>query len=236
MESVLVLGFLLGIKHAVEADHVAAIASLATRSVSAGATMQLGVIWGLGHTLTLFLFGGLVLVLDSIIPELLAQGLEVAVGFMLLFLGGDVIRRVIREKIHFHKHSHEQTTHFHAHSHAGGDHSCDSHHHQHAKRGPIRALLVGMMHGMAGSAALILLVLQTVDSLWTGLFYIAIFGCGSILGMGLMAGVISLPMGYSGRSLTWLHSSLTTVVGLVTIIVGGFMVYDQGFQGEYPLF
>ena len=236
MESVLVLGFLLGIKHAVEADHVAAIASLATRSVSASATMQLGVIWGLGHTLTLFLFGSLVLMLDSIIPELLAQGLEVAVGFMLLFLGGDVIRRVIREKIHFHKHCHEQTTHFHAHSHAGGDHSCDPHHHRHDKRGPIRALLVGMMHGMAGSAALILLVLQTVDSLWTGLFYIAIFGCGSILGMGLMAGVISLPMGYSGRSLTWLHSSLTTVVGLVTIIVGGFMVYDQGFQGEFPLF
>ena len=108
MISILLLGLLLGMKHAIEADHVAALATLATRSQSLAQTVKLGAVWGLGHTLTLLLFGGLVLALDLVMPERLAQALEFAVGIMLVLLGLDVLRRISRERVHFHIHRHAE--------------------------------------------------------------------------------------------------------------------------------
>lgn len=232
MLSVLALGFLIGLQHAMEADHLAAVASLATRSRSLLDTARQGAVWGLGHTLTLFAFGGAVLLADALVPEKLAAGLEFAVGVMLIGLGGDVLRRVIRERVHFHAHRHGSTEHFHAHSHAGaGDHGNDPHRHSHRKRLPLRALFVGMMHGMAGSAALILLALQTVASPLEGLLYIAVFGFGSIVGMAIVGAVISLPLRYSPRGLTWAHNGLKSLVGLFTIALGGYIVYGIGTGG-----
>lgn len=232
MLTILFLGFLVGFQHAFEADHLAAVASLATRSRSLLDTARQGAVWGLGHTLTLFLFGGAVLVTDHLVPEKLASGLELAVGVMLVLLGADVLRRVIRDRVHFHAHTHASTAHFHAHSHPGTrDHQTDPHRHSHRKELPLRALLVGMTHGMAGSAALIVLALGTVRSPWQGLAYIAIFGFGSIVGMALVGAAISLPLRYSPRGLTWLHNGLTAAVGVVTIGLGSYVIYQIGGPG-----
>ena len=224
--SVIFLGFLIGMQHAMEADHVAAVASLATRSRSLGQTARQGAAWGAGHALTLFLFGGLVLVMDTLIPEQLAQGLELAVGFMLILLGLDVLRRLLQERIHFHQHKHGATVHFHAHSHQSRQaHADDPHQHEHLQGFPLRALLVGMMHGMAGSAALIILTLNSVTSITQGIVYIALFGVGSIFGMALLAAVISLPLRFSNRSFTWAHNGLKAAVGIITIGLGATLIY-----------
>ena len=233
--SLLLLGFLLGMRHALETDHMAAVASLATGSTSVTDTVRQGTAWGMGHTLTLFIFGSMVLLVDSVIPQRLAQGLEFAVGVMLVLLGIDVLRRVIRERIHFHVHRHDNgTRHVHAHSHAGEDGHPAIHRHHHPARVafPLRALFVGLMHGMAGSAALILLTLQTVDSAWAGMFYIALFGIGSIAGMAVLSIVIALPLRYSASGLTSLHNTLQVVIGTGTMIIGGMMVYETGIVGR----
>ena len=173
MLSLLFIGFLIGMRHALEADHVAAVASLATTSHSLGDAIKQGAVWGLGHTITLFLFGSIVILSDSIIPDRIATGLEFAVGAMLVVLGIDVMRRLRRDKVHFHSHRHDNgIKHFHAHKHTDETHHTPgNHHHKHSKLFPRRALFIGFMHGMAGSATLIMLTLQTVNSLATGLLY-----------------------------------------------------------------
>ena len=228
--SVIFLGFLIGMQHAMEADHVAAVASLASRNRSLGETARQGAVWGLGHALTLFLFGGLVLVMDAMVPTRFAQMLELAVGMMLVLLGLDVLRRLMRERVHFHLHRHGETVHFHAHSHQSSQpHDADSsHQHEHPKAFPLRALFVGMTHGMAGSAALIILALDSVHSPAEGILYIALFGFGSILGMAILATAISLPLRYTSRSFTWAHNGLKAAVGLVTIGLGSMLIYQIG--------
>ena len=117
-----------------------------------------GLTWGLGHTLTLFAFAGAAILLGHAIPESFARPIETAVGVMLIGLGAHVLWRLWRDRVHFHKHGHgDGTVHFHAHSHAGetAPHVRTAHAHEHGFRW--RTLLVGLMHGMAGSAALLVL-------------------------------------------------------------------------------
>lgn len=229
MSAILILGFLLGMRHAMEADHVAAVASLSTRSATIGQTVFQGVAWGLGHTLTLFLASSVVLFLDAVIPAMVAQGLEAAVGVMLIILGADVLRRLWQSRVHFHVHRHpDGTVHFHAHSHAGETRHDPLHHeHMHRPAFPVRALCVGMVHGMAGSAALILLTLETMTSPSTGLVYVALFGLGSIGGMALLSAVIALPL-RTARGYGWLHNGLQGAVGIVTMVVGTLLMYENG--------
>jgi ABC-type nickel/cobalt efflux system permease component RcnA len=166
-----------------------------------------------------------VLLIDGIIGEQVSLLLESAVGAMLILLGADVLLRLWRKRVHFHVHSHDTETHFHAHSHATGRrHEADPHHHRHAQKLPLRSLIVGMVHGMAGSAALIVFALGSVQSLWEGLAYIAIFGVGSIFGMTVLAVIISLPLRWSARSLTWAHNGLTAVLGVFTLGLGVLML------------
>jgi ABC-type nickel/cobalt efflux system permease component RcnA len=234
MSFLLLLGFLIGMRHALEADHVAAVASLASKTISVGSAVKQGAAWGLGHTITLFLFSTIVIMTDSIVPEKFANGLEFIVGIMLIFLGGDVIRRLIRDKIHFHSHQHDnEVTHFHAHKHANNrtnnqTHSDSAHRHEHASGFPIRALYVGLMHGMAGSAALIILTLQSVDSVATGLFYILMFGIGSIVGMAALSVIIAIPLHHSAKGLTWINNGFQVVIGITTIALGSTLIYDIG--------
>lgn len=230
MTAVLLLGFLIGMRHAVEADHVAAVASLVTRSHSFAESIRMGSVWGIGHTLTLFLFGSMVVLMDEMIPERLAMQLEFAVGIMLVVLGVDVIRRVIRERIHFHVHQHgDGVRHFHAHSHVGEkEHESSKHDHEHPRKFPLRALFIGMMHGMAGTAALIVLTLQAVPSPVDGLIYILIFGLGSVVGMALLSAIIMVPIYHSSRRLTWMYNSLQTTVGIGTLLLGSYVVFDLG--------
>jgi ABC-type nickel/cobalt efflux system permease component RcnA len=233
--SLLSLGFMLGMRHALETDHVAAMASLVTRSGSMGDSIRQGAVWGAGHTLTLFVFGSVVLLLDTVMPEKLAQGLEFMVGLMLVGLGIDVLRRLQRDRIHIHLHRHaDGQRHFHAHSHAGErGHAAVHHHHHQDNRGrfPLRALFVGIMHGMAGSSILILLTLQSVHSPLTGMVYILLFGVGSIAGMAILSAIIAVPLRYSITGLHRVHNGLRALVGVATLSVGGMMLYDIGITG-----
>jgi ABC-type nickel/cobalt efflux system permease component RcnA len=214
-------GFLLGMRHAVEADHVAALASLSTRPTSWVQAARIGAVWGLGHTLTLFIVSTIVLMADTVVPERIAWGLELAVGFMLVGLGLDVLRRLLRDRVHFHAHAHDDgTTHFHAHSHADQD----SHGHSHGFPG--RALIVGLMHGMAGSAALVLLAITKAPSVAMGLVYVGVFGFGSILGMALLSVAISLPLRHSARSMNRFHNGLQGLIGTATVLIGFSLIFE----------
>jgi ABC-type nickel/cobalt efflux system permease component RcnA len=230
MISLLMLGFLLGMRHALEADHIAAVATLATRTNTIGQAIGQGAVWGLGHTLTLFMFGSMVIWMETIMPERLAQWLEFAVGVMLVFLGLDVLRKLIRERIHVHRHRHaDGASHFHAHAHAVEPrHDALGHEHQHPYGFPYRALVIGLMHGMAGSAALIVLTLETVRSPWTGMLYILLFGLGSVAGMAALTVVIAIPLMRSARGLTWLCNGLQAVVGVATFVLGLWVVTGSG--------
>jgi hypothetical protein len=228
LASILALGFLLGMRHATDADHLAAVATLATRSRSVGHTVVQGIAWGTGHTLTLTLFGGAVLVLGAVVPAQAAQALELAVGVMLVLLGADALYRLRRERVHFHAHCHaDGVAHFHAHSHRGegAPHDPARHEHRHPRGFPARALLVGMVHGMAGSAALILLSLETLRSPAWGFAYIAIFGLGSILGMAALSAAIAVPLRLTSRHLKRTYDGLSAAVGLATVLLGCYIVY-----------
>jgi ABC-type nickel/cobalt efflux system permease component RcnA len=232
--TLLSLGFLIGMQHALETDHLAAVASLATRGHTMGDAIRQGATWGIGHTLTLLFFGSLVLFLDTVIPRTLAAVLEFMVGLMLLGLGIDVLRRLLRDRIHFHRHVHaDGTVHLHAHSHSGDCGHPTVHRHDHRRLHPfsLRALLVGMMHGMAGSAALIVLTLQAVRTPLSGIAYIALFGIGSIAGMALLSVIIAVPLRYTAHSLTRIHDGLQATVGIVTVVIGSVIVYDVGIAG-----
>jgi len=229
--SILVLGLLLGMQHATEADHLAAMATLSSGKNSLQQTMKQGMAWGVGHTLTLLLIGGIALWLGSSIPARMAQALEMAVAVMLVVLGADVLRRLVQQKIHVHAHQHDgHLKHLHAHIHLGEALASPAlHRHAHPGKPPLRALLIGMMHGMAGSAALIALSLSTVSSWAMGLLYIAIFGLGSIVGMSLLSVVITLPLRWSANSLGWFHNGMSVCVGLFSCALGSIMFYQIGF-------
>ncbi|MDR4494833.1 MAG: urease accessory protein [Nitrospirales bacterium] len=236
MLTLLGLGFALGIRHALEADHMAAVASLALRSRSVSHTIRQGLAWGVGHTMTLLIFSSVVLILGTVIPEQFAEGLECAVGVMLIGLGFDVLRRMWKQRIHFHIHQHpDEPPHFHAHAHHTKDNHATpmAHAHTHPRGFPYRALLVGLMHGMAGSAALIVLTLQTAISPSEAIIYILLFGLGSTLGMGLFSLVMAIPLWYSPRSLTWLHQGIQMSVGIFTTLLGLFVIYQHSSSWLY---
>jgi hypothetical protein len=230
MSGILALGFLLGMQHALEADHIAAVSSIAARRTQIGDIVRHGLTWGLGHTLTLFVFAGAALLLGHAIPEQVARPIESAVGIMLVGLGAHVLWRLWRDRVHFHKHGHgDGTVHIHAHSHAGETvaHARAAHAHAHGFRW--RTLLVGLMHGMAGSAALLVLTVSQASSPVVGLGYVALFGIGSMVGMGALSTVIAVPLAVSARWLTWANRGLQGTVGIVTIAIGLTTIYETVF-------
>jgi len=226
MLSLLFLGFIIGMRHALDADHLVAVAAISSQQPTMQNTIRHGLVWGVGHTTTLFLFGSIVLWMDTIVPEQLAHYLEVAVGFMLVALGTDVVRRVIRDKIHYHRHQHNLSTeHFHAHSHAGDiAHTQSSHSHEHGAF-PIRTLFIGFMHGMAGSAALVLLTLESIHSVAWGMVYMLIFGVGSLVGMAVISTIIAVSLSSSAKKLTWMHNGLQFGIGALSIGLGVSIIY-----------
>jgi high-affinity nickel permease len=231
MNLAVVLGFglLLGMQHATEADHLAAVASLAGRERSLKSGMIHGMAWGLGHTLTLMLAAVAVGLFGLAISPALGGHLEQAVGFMLVVLGVGVLRRLWRERIHFHAHSHaDGAAHFHMHSHADEQvpHALSSHGHSHGL--PWRSLLVGMMHGLAGSAALVLLAGQAMPTVGWMLIYVAVFGFGSLLGMALLSGALAIPLGLTAHRLTSAYRAINVAVGLFSIGLGIYKLFELG--------
>src|SRR6202158_5289272 len=221
MFGILGLGFLLGMQHALEADHIAAVSSIAARRSDIGDIVRHGLTWGIGHCLPLFAFAGPAILLEHANPEQFARPLETAVGIMLVGLGAHLLWRLWHDRVHFHRHGHgDGTVHIHAHSHAGENipHISAAHAHTHGFRW--RTLLVGLMHGMAGSAALLVLAVSQASSPAVALGYIALFGIGSVGGVGALSTVIAVPLALSARWLTWANSGLQGAVGVITVAIG----------------
>jgi len=227
MFSFFTLAFLIGMSHALEADHVAAVSAMAARDTRVSSIVRTGAVWGLGHAITLTIFAGAALVLGLSFGDQLVGWLEFAVGLMLMGLGGHILYRLVRDRVHFHTHRHALgTTHFHAHSHAGEAaraHDALRHDHDHPPF-PFKSLFVGMMHGMAGSAALLILTASTAPTPGTGLIYMALFGLGSILGMAALSAVIALPIALSARILTQANTAIHLGIGLATFALGAHTV------------
>lgn len=234
MLAILGVGFLIGMQHATEADHVAAVSCIATKERSLGRIIRHGAVWGVGHTLTLLFVAGGAILFGAAIPEHIESILEGLVGLMLIGLGVTALVRVVREKIHFHRHRHgDGTVHLHAHSHAAearpvaethATSSVPAHDHAHPAGIPWRTLLVGMTHGVAGSAALLVLTVAGLSSPQLGIAYIALFGLGSILGMAILSACMAVPLAWSARSLTWAHNGLQALAGSATAILGVWIV------------
>ena len=191
--TMLSLGFLLGMRHALDADHVAAVSTMLAQRPDLRRSGFIGLCWGCGHTAVLLIVGLAVLALKITIPDAVAQAFESVVGMMLIALGLALAVTLYREQWHLHAHEHDGAHHVHLHSHRLGE----DHAHRHAWRDSLQPLLVGMVHGLAGSAALMLVVLSAVHTFWEGITYILLFGIGSILGMVVLGVLISLPFFFS---------------------------------------
>ena len=222
MEGFLVLGLLIGMQHALEADHLVAVGTMAAGRPGGKRGLALrGAVWGLGHTITLFAICSAVILLGLTLTEQMAAALEFGVGVMLVLLGLDVLRRIRAQRVHFHAHRHHGgRPHIHAHSHRGATapHGEDPHAHRHPESFPLRALLVGLVHGAAGSAGLLALAVAATREPWMAVGYVAVFGLGSILGMAALSFVAAWPLGAAERRARWLHSSLA--LGAAALAVG----------------
>jgi sulfite exporter TauE/SafE len=220
--ALLSFGFLLGLRHALDADHVAAIAALATRTRSAREAAKLGGLWGAGHAVALLGFGAILIAVGASVPPRVAHALELLVGVVLIALGLDVLRRARRRGIHVHVHEHEDGVrhlHVHAHEHAA-PHDHAAHDHDHVRGLGPRALAVGGLHGLAGTAALVLLSVEAIPSRAAALAYLLVFGAGSIIGMAAFSAAISLPLRGGGRRVEHAHRGLEVAYGLFATGLG----------------
>jgi len=221
------LGFALGLKHATEADHLAAVSTIVSERRSVLGAARVGALWGLGHTTSLFIAGLFVIVLGIAIPKPLANALEFCVAVMIIALGTRLLFLSLRKsrRVHVHAHSHDGDRHFHLHFHDGHDEHplVQSHEGRHSGLSPWRTFLVGILHGLAGSAALTLLVLTEVmrnGSPILGLSYLLIFGLGSIGGMLIMSSLIGLPFALGSRFPRFLPELLKVSAAASSVVFG----------------
>lgn len=224
------LGFVLGLKHALEADHLIAVSTIVSEHKTVWKSALVGTMWGIGHTLSLLVVGVVVLFMRLSISPRLALSMEFSVALMLILLGANVLWKYRRGE-HLHVHSHEQggSWHLHFHSHAPASESSRSHHPVQIQRRP---LWVGMVHGLAGSAALTLLVLTTLPTPLSGLVYILVFGLGSIGGMLLMSTAISLPFVLTAQRFDRFNHHIRFLAGTLSALFGGFLAYQIAVVGR----
>jgi ABC-type nickel/cobalt efflux system permease component RcnA len=223
MLAVLGIGLVFGLRHATEVDHVVAVSTIVSQHRNVFHSALVGALWGLGHTASLLLIGAVVLSLRVAIPESVSGWLELGVAIMIICLGISALRRALRKnaEVHVHQHSHDGLSHTHVHFHEEETRHKPATHSQHShvvSRLGWKPVLIGMMHGLAGSGALTLLVLTQISSSWIGFLYVATFGFGSIVGMLLMSGIIGLPFALaSGTRTRPLQGEIRTLEKCATV-------------------
>jgi sulfite exporter TauE/SafE len=218
----LAIGFALGLKHATEADHLAAVSTIVSEKKNLFTASIVGGLWGIGHTISLFAVGILVVFLKLQISESLEARLEGCVGIMLVLLGLNALRKLFQaSKVHIHSHEHDG--HLHTHIHAHGTKTAEVSHHRLSPR----SVLIGMVHGLAGSAALMLLVVPTIPSPGIALLYILIFGVGSIGGMMAMSFLIGLPFHFTAGRFDVLNKGIRLVAGVFSFGLGASIIYEK---------
>jgi len=226
---ILTLGLAIGLQHAFEPDHVAAVTTQLSKVSSKSQSFKqiikertfkssiLGVFWGAGHTTSLVLMGLLVYVLAINIPKNIFFGLEFIVGIMLVYLAITTLwnKKLFRQK-HMHPHTHEDgTVHIHPHEHEG------KHKHTH------KSYLIGCIHGLAGSGSLVVLTASTLGSIEMVLSFILILGLGSIIGMTLVSGLIGLPFAFTNKAV-FVNKIFRYVVGSFCLLLGANIIYEIG--------
>jgi high-affinity nickel-transport protein len=265
LASLLFLGFFLGMRHATDADHVVAIATIVSRQRTLRGSALIGGAWGVGHTFTILVVGGAIILFGVVIPARVGLAMELAVGIMLVLLGlltltglGQVIREAAGARVgrampgHGHGHDHFADGYPHDHAHAHGDY-VHQHAHAHGAEGHghredqtplaridrrlggltlyhwLRPLVVGIVHGLAGSAAVALLVLAAVrDPVWA-MAYLLLFGAGTILGMMLITTALAAPFAFSWTRLPRFNWQLRVASGLISFGFGLLLIYQIGF-------
>lgn len=242
MVSFLILGFLIGISHALEADHLAAVGALAGSGKSSSKKLAfLGASWGLGHTTTLLVLSSAVLVFGFVLSDSVAAGLEFGVGVMLVLIGVHVFWKIRQSSIHFHIHQHgDGNKHFHAHSHNHNhghkasaknvdtkhNHKKEPHHHKHGFS--FRAYLVGLIHGAAGSAGIIALTAAATRDVSTALSYVLVFGFGSICGMALLTYAVSWPLRLNENIAGRFFKITQGAIATIAIFIGANVMIENG--------
>jgi len=247
--SIIVLGFFLGMRHATDPDHVIAVTTIVSRQRSLKHAAWIGVLWGLGHTLTILLVGSAIILFGLVIPPRIGLSMEFSVGLMLILLGVLNLSGMLRWvndtfahsslSAHSHEHSHGDYNHSHVHSHNPENHG-------HAPNATpvgwldrtfgtlgfyqvLRPLAVGIVHGLAGSAAVALLVLTTIRVPYWAVAYLLVFGLGTVAGMMLITAAIAVPFAASSRRFVRFHHGLSFSSGLISLVFGLFIVYQMGF-------
>jgi high-affinity nickel-transport protein len=251
---VILLGLLLGMRHATDSDHVIAVSTIVARQRSTSSAAQIGSLWGVGHTVTITIVGGAIILFDLVIPPRLGLAMEFSVALMLILLGilnlTGLTRRVTAAltpgsgsgsgdaTVHAHVHTHSDYVHTHPHGHEPGRHGhgetqtplsgIDRLFGQLGVYQAIRPVVVGLVHGLAGSAAVALLVLATIRSPVWAVGYLMLFGVGTILGMMLITAAIAVPIVYSAGRFALFHRYLGVASGLLSLGVGLFLAYQIG--------
>jgi hypothetical protein len=250
-----VLGFLLGMRHATDPDHVIAVTTIVSRERRLAEIARLGLMWGTGHTITVLVVGGAIIVFKLTIPAQVATAMELAVAIVLVLLGLSAVRTLASSSfawlgfarepypdeiiVHSHAHTHADAMHRHAHAHprSGGDHAIElSPQHDHRlplvggsttapKHDRLKSLGVGLMHGLAGSASIGLLVLSAIPEPQLAIVYLVIFCFGTIIGMTLITAAIGAPLVLASTRATALHGRLVLGSGLVSFVFGAFLAW-----------
>ena len=250
--SIIALGFFLGMRHATDPDHVIAVATIVSRQRSIRHAAVIGALWGVGHTITILAVGSAIILFGLVIPPRVGLTMELSVGLMLILLGVlnlSGIMRWITETLtpmqlgqHAHAHPHGHGDYVHTHSHEHGD----PEKHGHAEDATpvgwmdrtfgrlgmyqlLRPLAVGIVHGLAGSAAVALLVLTTIRVASWAVFYLLVFGLGTVAGMMLITAAIAMPFKFSETRFARLNRGLGLASGLISLGFGLFIVYQMGF-------
>lgn len=253
--SIIALGFFLGMRHATDPDHVIAVTTIVSRERRISKSAWIGVFWGIGHTLTIFVVGAAIILFDLVIPPRIGLSMELAVGLMLILLGVINIRSFFSSvpaeteaaRTHSHPHSHGDYVHSHPHSHSPERHPHPESQTPLAKLDrvllsfrayrPIRPLIIGIVHGLAGSAAVALLVLATIRNARWAIAYLLVFGVGTIAGMMLITMSIASSF-HLARGAKDFSRRLALASGLLSLGFGLFVAYQicvvSGLLGGHP--
>ena len=232
--AVLSLGFFLGMRHATDADHVVAVSTIVSRERRIGSAALIGGLWGVGHTITILFVGAGIILFTLVIPPRVGLSMEFSVGLMLIFLGLLNLKGFKKqmgqsvEALAVHQHGEAGVPH----THGAAESSVDF---MDARFGRlkvyqwVRPLVVGLVHGMAGSAAVALLVLATLHNTHWAVAYLAIFGVGTIAGMMVITVAMASALRYAGSRSAWINRRLAFATGLLSVAFGMFIVYQMGF-------
>jgi high-affinity nickel permease len=253
--SIIAIGFFLGMRHATDPDHVVAVTTIVSQQRSAKRAALIGVFWGLGHTLTIFLVGSAIILFNVVIPVRLGLAMEFSVSLMLIVLGGwnlasfaNTVPSIAAaaDGAHMHAHSHGGFVHTHVHRHDPEDMShaqnaVATHDRNLAGRSLYqltRPLAVGIVHGLAGSAAVALLILATIRNPKWAIVYLLVFGIGTIAGMMLITMSIASAFHFIGDRFQVFGRRLALISGVVSVAFGCVLAYQicvvQGLFGSNP--